>query len=173
MSEEQLGMDFESAMPKVDDTISTIDLDNALTEVKSAQADYDAKKEISNEAHAVMEAAKARLVTLLESAGKKRWEVDGIGGFTVSTSLKFRVPADVNSKAKFFEFIESPVVSQLLGQNSRDIFLAYATVHHASLNSLCNNLTELAAARGDMLEIPGIGQPTSEVSLRALPQRNN
>jgi len=62
-------------------------------------------------------------------------------------------PKSIEEKVAFFKWIEDN-----LGEETRD---AYMTVSSASLNKFYQEQSDLAAERGEVLEIDGLQPPTS------------
>jgi len=165
--------DFDTVTDVQVEEIPTKMLDDKLTEVIRLKARYDAAKETSSGYHKEFQQAQMDLITLMDRAGKSRWEVDGVGGYTKYDELKWRVPSDLQEKDKFLSFLASEKVSNLLGQTKKDIFLAYTSVHSATMNKLCNELKSLASEKGEDLEIPGVALPKAEPKLRSVAKRTN
>ena len=167
--EQEMNQAFaESLSAEVDQTISVTDLDQALIKVRDAEAAYDDAHAISSARYKEKEEAEQKLIKLMTSAGKDRWECTGIKGFSLKDVFKFRVPNSPEIKAKFFGFLKSDELSRLLSQDNESIFLSYATVNHQSLNSLMNKVTEVAAEEGIVLPETGIEAPIAEKRLISL-----
>lgn len=142
-----------------DTSITTEQLDAAVNEMYDLKVDYDAKKKVSNDAHAAYEEQRFNVVSLLKAAGKSKYFVEGIGTVGVSEQLKVKFPTTPESRGEFFGWLNKEL--------GADGFLAYATVNYGTLNSLYNEQFALAADKGDAdnFEIPGINPPQSESKL--------
>ena len=162
-------MNFEETLSQeVDESISVTDLDKALILCRDTEAAYDDAHAISSARYKENQEAEKNLIDLMTRAGKDRWESQGIKGFSLRDSYKFRVPNSSENKEKFFSFLKSREVSELLAQDSEQIFLTYATVNHNSLNTLMNNITVTAAEAGMVLPETGIDEPIAEKKLVSL-----
>lgn len=138
--------------------ISVEDLDKAAVEYANAREIYDVKRATANEAHREMERKKTRLITLLSYAKKKRYSVEGVGDMTVVEKMKVKTPKDIEDKRKMFDWIE-----ERFGEEG---MYNFASINHNSLNSLYNEVSEEFAAKGEIFEMPGVGQPESEKTLQ-------
>lgn len=165
-------MDFADVTP-IREEVSIEELDAALVALREAELDYEQKKKVSNEASHKKDEAKEKFMSLLQAAGKDRWEAEGYTGFSMYDELKWRVPQTPDDKERFFNFIKGDKVSELLGNDGRDIFLKYASVNAKSLGPLCKQIKELAANEGIDIEIPGLLPPTVEKKLRSLPKKRS
>lgn len=160
----------EAGNLEVDKNISITDLDQALIAVRDAECAYEDAHAISSARYKEKEEAEQKLIKLMSSAGKDRWECAGVKGFSLRDVFKFRVPNSPENKKIFFDFLKSDTLSGLLSQDNESIFLAYTTCNHNSLNSLMNKVTEESAERGIVLPETGLDQPIAEkrlVSLRS------
>ena len=160
--------DFEQVGTENHEEVSIEALDTALRAVRESELVYTSAKKISSEAHKVFDDAKMKLIGLLKQSGKKRWECEGVQGFTMYDELKFRVPQGPDNKELFFNFIRSPKVCELMGLESRDVFLKYATVNAQSLGPLCKLIKKLSAEQGEDIQLEGLLPPTSEAKLRSI-----
>jgi len=97
---------------------------------------------------------------MMERSGKKRYIAEGIGQVSISENLSVATPKTPEEKQAFFNWLK-----QEMGE---DGYLTYASVNSASLNSLYKQKVEEYGARGEVLEIAGLQQPTSfnKLSLR-------
>lgn len=162
--------EFDIEFQEAED-IPTSELDKALDEARDAEAEYRKASDESKKLYKIYDEKKQHLISLMDRAKKTRWETENNKGFSMVDKLTFRVPASPEDKAQFFKFLNSEKVSDLLGADSRDIFLTYASIHSAKFNTLCKELKERAAANGEDLELPGVQAPKSMKELRSLPGR--
>jgi hypothetical protein len=142
----------EWAIPVTECTITTEDLDNAIIAMKEKKEIYEEAKAASTTAYKIYEDAEYRVIQLLETCGKTKYIVDGVGTASSSTKLSYPTPKTREQKEKFFEYLKS---------QSEDIFYAYASVNSQSLNSFCKEAYENGADH-----IPGIDEPTEQKTLR-------
>ena len=110
--------------------IPTHIIDDALVVFRKAEQDRTEKKKIATDAFHVEETAKQKLFTLLQKAGKTRWEgTEGFVGVSISKKLKWRVPEGTIENEKFLNFLRSEQVSELMKQTPDEIFYHYAKVN--------------------------------------------
>lgn len=132
--------------------VSTAELDNLITRYNEARAEYDAQKAISTDRFNVMESLKMEVIKLLQTAGKTKYEAEGIGKITLVDKLTVTTPKSMDEKVLFFGWIQ---------KKFGDDYLAYLSVNYQTLNSLYNNeIKETGEA------IPGLEQPTTTTELR-------
>jgi len=162
---------FGDVKPGNQEDISTERLDDALIAVRQLEAEHDEKEKARKNVSIKLIAAKDEFMSLMKAAGKKRWECEGVLGFTMFDETKFTTPKGPHDKAAFFGFIQSEEVSKLLKADPDDIFLKYASVNYQALNTFCKSIKELAAESGDDVQIPGLAAPTTETKLRSLPRK--
>ena len=167
-SVQMTGDDFGSVTAEEIENIPIAEMDEALVKAKELVAKYKAKKAESGTAFGLAEKAKEEFIALMKRAGKKRWSVEGHGGFSMHDELKFKVPAGNTEKELFFNFLASQEVADLLMVTPDEVRLSYMTVHSATMNKLCVNLKELAAKEGNDLQLPGIAAPKAEPKLRSV-----
>lgn len=158
-------MNFDAMMnQEPTEQISVTDLDAALIKVRDLECKYEDAHAISSTAYKELGEAEQELIKLMKAAGKDRWEIRGVKGFSMKTVFKYKVPASPDQREKLFNFMGSEIVSQLLQQPSRDIVLAYTTCNHNSLQTFCNKLLELKPD----LQIEGVDAPVAEQRLISL-----
>jgi len=139
------------------DSVTTEELDAAVSRMAEAKKEYDAKKKESNEAHAIWQSRAEYVQRLLEKAGKKSYKVDGVGTASIVEKLKVTVPSAPEDKAAFFTWLRET--------EGVDSFNHYATVNYQSLNSFYNLKYEESENK-DTFEIPGLSSPESVKELR-------
>lgn len=162
--------DFENAGMEVEE-IPVATLDAALIKVKELDVDHKIKDSIKKEASALLTAAKEDLMKLLAAAGKKRWEVDGVGGFTMFDKFQYKIPDGPDNKELLLNWLKSEKCSSLLGADPRDIYLKYATVNSMALQGFCKTIMEEGAEIGEIIQIPGLTEPVNKPQLKSLPKR--
>lgn len=142
-----------------DTSITTEELDDAVATMRHLEADYKATKAVATEAHNNYQEAKAKLIHMLQNAGKSKYHVDGHGTASLVTKLKVRTPKDLDAKDQLFKYIED--------NYGKEGVLSYANVNYQSLNRFYNEEFERAQneGRADDFSIPGLETPDSEVSL--------
>lgn len=132
-------------------------MDDAIKNIRALEALYKAAKEISDMHYEQLNSAKAKVIEMLEQAGKTVYVAEGVGRVKVSYEMSVQTPKTPEEKTAFFKWLASN-----MGQDVAD---AYLSVNSQSLNSLYNELTEQYARRGEVLTIDGIGAPISRTKL--------
>lgn len=150
------------------ENISVDELDKALLEVRHLEERYDEIHAQSSAAWNAVEAAKQNLISLMDRAGKDRWSCAGAKGYSLRKGPKYRVPKGLEEKRLFFDFLASQTVGNLLKQDPQEVFLAYASIHAGSFNTLCKKLVEEASQLGECIHLPGVEAPTVEKTLVSL-----
>lgn len=145
----------EWEQPKAD--ISLEDMDNAAKALRDAKEVYTSRKAASDEAYHIMKEAEGKLVSLMDAAGKTTYIAEGVGRATVKKSLSVKTPKSPEQKQAFFNWIR-----EHMGEDS---YYAYMSVNSNSLNSLYRSKVEEFGARGEILEIDGLDQPTESTRL--------
>jgi hypothetical protein len=133
------------------------DMDNAIRLMKEAQEEYRASDKIAKEAYAKFQHLEATVIKMMEENGKELYIAEGVARVKISHIMSVQTPKTVDEKKAFFNWLK-----QNCGEDVHD---AYMTVNSQSLNSLYNDLTEQYAARGEILMIEGLGEPTSRTKL--------
>lgn len=128
-------------------------LDEAVCKLSSLERDYEEKKKISNEANAVYETQRTYLLNLLQSAGKTKFHVDGMGTVSVAIKAQVKTPKDPDSKKQMIEYFQSL---------RPELFYHYVSVNHMTLNSYVN---EQLNTDPDFV-MPGVGAKTETPELR-------
>lgn len=143
----------------VDQSITTEQLDDAVKALADSKKEYDLKKQVSNEAHAIMQENQAVLINLLKLANKKKYVVDGYGTASVTEKLKVKTPQHPEDKEKLFQWLKE--------RHGEYGFLSSASVNYQTLNRIYNEAFEEATENGtaDTFGIPGVATPDSESSL--------
>jgi len=133
------------------------EMQEAVSQLRQAKDSYADKKAISEEAYSHVKEYEGKLIEMLEKTGQRTFEVTGIGKATVSTELSVKTPKTNEEKVAFFSWVKAN-----MGQDAHD---AYMTVNSRSLNTLYKQASEEAAARGEVLDIDGLEQPSSRSKL--------
>ena len=154
-------MDMEAAP---DGTALTLkELDSLIVDYVAKRTAYEAAKKISNDANALSEDAKFKVIKALEAANKTSYDVKGVAKITRTSRLMVRVPTDPAKKKEFFEYL-----------TKRGMFETLATVNSASLNSFYNEEAETALENNIFpFSIPGIEEPTERVNIQMRKAKDN
>ena len=153
----------------VKEEIPTETIDAAMKIVRKREVDYKAKKKVSSAAKHDLDKAKTAFISLVKAAGKTRWEVAGYGGFSIIDKLKYRIPPGPDEMWQFIEFLRSPIVEELTGQPGDMNVKLNVTIQSQRLNSLCVQIKDLAALKGEDIDLPGVPPAKHEATLRSLP----
>jgi len=142
-----------------DTSITTEDLDVMVSVMAKSKKEYEQRKAKSDEAHAIYQEKRAKLVSTLQACNKKKYSVDGIGTVSVTEKLKVRTPKGLEAKKELAAWLK-----QQLGDDGMHTYLS---VNYNSLNSLYNQEFEHAKDRGQGGDfyIPGIEKPEAEFGL--------
>lgn len=137
--------------------ISIKEMELELTELKSLKEKYKKANDAAKEANAQMKEQEAKIIDMLKASGQKTFIAGGIGRATLVDKLSVKTPKSIDEKRALFNWIKDN-----LGEETRD---AYMTVSSASLNKFYQEQNDLAAARGEVLEIDGLEPPSSVTTL--------
>ena len=133
--------------------VSVEELDSLLVAYQDARADYDEKNQIKKEADAKMKEAQAKLVSALTDAGKKSWEVEGLGKATIVNKFSITTPKDFESKKQMLQHFRD------LGP---EVYLSKVSVNSRTLNAYFNEEKK----NNPEFTIPGVGAPTTQEILQ-------
>ena len=137
--------------------ISLEQMDNAVKVLRELKDVYLAENAKVKELHDAYKQQEARVISLLQQAGKTKYVVEGIGQVITTESLYVPTPKTPEQKQAFFNWLREE-----LGE---DGYYTYATVNSNSLNSLYKQKVEEYGERGEILDIEGLEPPTSHVKL--------
>jgi hypothetical protein len=146
-------MENELAGWETPTTVTTEQLDEAVEKLITLDKDYEEKKKISNDASAAYETQRSYVLSLLQSTGKTKYHVDGIGTVSMAIKTQVGVPKNPADKKLMLEYFQS------LGP---ELFNHYATVNHMTLNSYVNQELEL----NPEFVLPGCGEKKETPELR-------
>lgn len=134
-------------------TVSTETLDAEVKKLVELEAIYEEKKRIYKEADDNYEMQRNRLLQILSSTGKSKYHVDGVGTISLAIKTAVSVPKNPVEKAEMLKHFES------LGP---ELYHAYVTVNHMTLNSYLNEQLQLDPS----FVIPGVGEKKETPELR-------
>ena len=116
-------------------------------ELKEKRDLYEFKKREASEVNSEVEAIENKLAECLHESGKDSYKSEfGTVGLSFRTS--YRVPQG-EGREEFFNYLRS-----------RGVFDGIITVNSQTLNSWARKEIEAAQEKGEVLEIPGLGDPT-------------
>lgn len=136
--------------------ISIKEMDDNLAHLRKLKDEYEEKSAESKMAYAKLKEQEAKVIDMLERSGKKKY-VSDFGNATLVQELSVKTPKTPEQKRAFFEWVEKN-----LGEDARDV---YMTVNSRTLNSFYKEQSQLAAERGEVLNIDGLEEPTSHTKL--------
>lgn len=133
--------------------VSIVDLDTAVQVYLCAKADYEAKKQLSNDANAVMKEHMRRLETLMSSAGKKNWETDE-GKAIIVHKMQYTTPKDPDAKKALAQYMQD--------KYGKEMFWDIFGVNSQTLNAWAKQELE---NNPELMNIPGLDSPTSNTTI--------
>lgn len=143
--------------------LNMAEMDDLIKKSTVAWERYEAKKAEASELNKEAEAIDAKIMQALKDAGKKKYHVTGIGTMMRIEKLTVKVPAGLDQRRDFFNFLK---------KKGNEFFLSMVTVNSNTLNSWYNREADEAAAHRDKnspaFSVPGIEQPTVRESLRLM-----
>ena len=123
-------------------------LDSTIKELYEARVKRDDAEAKYNIEAANVKVIEDRLIGLLKTAGRDSFNVPGIGTAYISHRQNFTTPKTGEDKVSLFNFIKS--------KYGEEVLRSMLNIHSATLNSWAKKELE-----SGVLEIPGLGQPTS------------
>lgn len=134
-------------------SVSTQALDDLVKLMQEQWAQYEEAKKAASELLATYEESEKKLVALLKSANKTKWQVDGLGTAYIINKLVVRTPKDNSAKQSLFNYIKET--------HGPEALMGMVSINHQTLNGFYNKEKE---ARPDV-NIPGLEAPTHMESL--------
>lgn len=160
---------MENQPPNLDDwnelsaeDIDLKEMDQLVTEMQAARDDYEEKKKISNAAFEKWSTLKSKVLAYLQAAKKKKYHVDGLGTVSMVEKYTVRVPSTIADKKRMLQHFRAI---------SDDFYLRTVSVHHNTLNGYYNDQARKAEEAGEKFSIPGVEDPTAELSIRFTKER--
>src|SRR6188508_3861330 len=83
------------------------EIDDLSVKYVKARAEYDARKAAASEAYKEVERLEHDLLGKLTKAGKNQWRMDGVGLFSIKTTMNVTVPKTVQDREALFKYIQS------------------------------------------------------------------
>lgn len=136
--------------------ISVKDITTAIEKLRDADTIAKEKKAAYSVANAEVDDLKRQVIEMLTTSGLKNFKLPGVATVSVVEKLSVQTPKTHEDKEKFFEWLKA---------QGEDMYLQYASVNSNSLNSLFKIKQEEYAENGEVLDIPGLGDPTSYTTL--------
>ena len=129
------------------------DLDALVKQMREAYDKYSDHRAQAAIHDRVCKRLKLEILDVLDSNGKSKYHVDGLGSVTVKNSYKVTIPKDPMEKLKMLDYIKN------FGES---IYADNVSVNYQKLNSWYNSEVE---AQGPDFVIPGVGSPVLEQSI--------
>ena len=136
--------------------ISVKDITDKIEALREADTIAKEKKAAYSVANAEVDSLKREVIEMLQSSGLKNFKIPGVATVSVVENLSVQTPKTHEDKEKFFAWLKT---------QGEDMYLQYASVNSNSLNSLFKIKQEEYAENGEVLDIPGLGEPTSYITL--------
>lgn len=148
------GTDLWFEEPKKE--VSLKDINEKITKLREADTYAKARKTEADLATAEVSHLKTEVIQMLAESGLKSYKLPGVGSVSIVEKLSVKTPKTHEDKEKFFEWLKT---------QGDDMYFQYASVNSNSLNSLFKMKQEEYAERGEVLDIPGLEEPSSYTTL--------
>jgi hypothetical protein len=149
----QIALDLDEEQTQAASVAISVDeLDSMLRTIRELDEEYKERKRISNEAHAQLEAEKAKMLPILEALGRNNYALAGVGVISRVTENSFKFPEDLAAREKVFQYIRT--------QYGKDALYALTTIHAAKFNSFVKE--EVAQSK----QVDGVPNPTVETYIK-------
>lgn len=142
---------------KTEGEVSIEQMDNAVKQLREAKQRKQEAKAVADAASKEYAEAERKVMTLMQEAGKETYIAEGFGRVTLKEELSVQTPKSPDEKEAFFKWIKENM--------GDDAYFAYMSVNSRSLNSLYKQKTEEFGARGELLQIDGLSEPTAYTKL--------
>lgn len=136
--------------------VSLEDLDATAKEMISVWKEREPLDKKAKELYKKYEELEHRMITLLQAANKKEYQVDGVGRLTRISRLSLSMPHDTYQKQLLFKYI-----SDKHGASALDEML---TINYQKLNSFFTS--EKEEAKDPSFRLPGIPELTHSEYLK-------
>ena len=137
--------------------ITVEELDFAVNMLKELRHEYDQAKELSNRAHFKYKKHQELLIELLESSGKTKYHVDGVGLAYLVKKFKVSMPKDIAKKEELYKYI---------AKKGKEVLYAMTSINYNTLNSFYNAELEVELGKGNAgFQVPGMEAPIGETTL--------
>lgn len=142
--------DWQEIVPETASTLE--EMDQLIARYKAARTDYEDKKQVSNEAHAVYKEIEAQVIDALKANKRTKYQVDDLGTAYIISKEVYATPKSNDDKVRLFEYIA--------GKHGADALLGLQSINSQTLNSWANK-----EAEAGVMSIPGLDAPTLHESL--------
>lgn len=132
------------------------EIDELSLQYVKARAEYEAKKTAASEAYKEVEKLEFDLLDKLSKAGKNQWRMDGVGLFSVKTTMNVTTPKTLENKLALFDYVMS--------KYGKEVVADKFAMHSKSLQGFYNEELQ-ASSDPSLFVLPGIDAPTASQSL--------
>lgn len=139
------------------------DLDSLMKEVVKAREQYEEKKKISSECYSKLSGLEDQLTEAMQSLGKTKWSIDGVGSINLVNKFMVKVPDSIEDRRLLYEYIKN--------KYGEETVLKKFSVHSRTLNSFYNEEME-NSEDPSLFSLPGVDTPTHTVNLRFTKHRS-
>lgn len=106
-------------------------------------------------------AVSSKIIESLDSSGKERWDINGVGTISVVHRFTYKVPKTPDQKEQFFGFLKE-----------KGIFEDLISVNSQTLNAFAKREMELAKESGATdFSIPGLEEPALDKTIQLRRQK--
>lgn len=145
--------------PKAPDAeVSLADMETKIELMLLRKKEYEEAKEKADALWATFSEAQYEVMNLLEQTGRNVFISNTGKRITMVESMSVPTPKTPEEKVAFFDFLKNT--------EGEEFANAYLSVNSKSLQSLYNELSEKYAAKGEVLNLPGVGQPVASKRLQ-------
>jgi len=137
-------------MDQPSESMTMEQMDILVQDLRAKRAQYEQAKEASKKIYADLEEAENKVLGALKAAGKRKYEVDGVGLVYTTVKDTFATPKSNEDKTKVFNYIKE--------KYGPDVLMSMVGINHQTLNSWAGKEIEA----DPLLQIPGLAAPTSE-----------
>jgi len=131
--------------------------DGTVVERTEQRKKYEEAKAASTAEYKKLEEMDKKIISMLTGAGLTKF-VSSVGTISTRIDHSYRVPKDMDSKLRFFEFIRKT--------DGEEILQNLLTINSATANSYAKSKIKEADEKGDLdYKIDGLEDPTMKVSL--------
>lgn len=130
--------------------ISLKELDEMIRKMREKYDEYAEAKKKASELYGSFKEMELKVINALESVGKSKYFVDGLGTFSIVNKQVVTVPKENRDKEELFNYIKE--------KHGEDVLVSMLSIHSAKLNSFYNQEFENAEDKA-MFRIPGLSDP--------------
>lgn len=134
-------------------------MDAIVQEYKAKRDEYDDEKKKLSKLWEEVDKLQMKAVAALKAAGKSKWQVDGLGTFSIVTKYQITTPKTIEEKVELFDYIEK--------KYGKEVLEGMLSIHSGTLNSFYNQEFENSDSDEKLtFSLPGVGAPTAREEAR-------